>query len=313
MTTPPPGVPAPALQAGPSPSRRTSDAAVTMTGVVRRFGRSLALDGVSFTVPRGSLSALVGENGAGKTTTLSVLAGFLNPDAGSVDVLGLGPYHVSTHRGRVGILPQDAELPGASTPRELLYAWARLQGLTAVAARRSADECLETVLLTDRSDHRVSTLSHGMRRRLTVASALVGDPELILLDEPTAGLDPAQARHLRSALAERRGRATVLISSHNLPELESLCDHVVILEKGRCLLHDAMDVVTGRDREVEVILAEPFPPGRSERVHLRLPPGDRRELPDATSALLRELLAEGARIVEVRRGGALEERYFGER
>lgn len=296
-----------------APERRTGTAAITVANVTRRFGRATALDGLSFTVPRGTLCALVGENGAGKTTTLSILAGFLHADAGTVDVLGLGPYGVATHRGRVGILPQDAELPGASTPRELLYAWARLQGLAAPAARRSAEECLETVLLADRADSRVATLSHGMRRRLTVASALVGDPELILLDEPTAGLDPAQARHLRAALATRKGKATVVISSHNLPELESLCDHVVILEKGRCLLHDAMDAVTGRDREVEVVLAEPLPPGRPARVRMRLEPDDRRELAEATSALLRELLAEGARIVEVRRGGALEERYFGER
>lgn len=294
-----------------NPVRQASSAAITLTHVTRTFGRARALDDVSFVVPRGSVCALVGENGAGKTTTLSLLAGFLTPDAGTVDVLGLGPYHVRTHRGRVGILPQDAELPGESTPAELLYAWARLQGLDAAAARHTTEECLAAVLLTDRAAHRVSTLSHGMRRRLAVASALVGDPELILLDEPTAGLDPGQARHLRDALAERRGRATLLVSSHNLPELESLCDHVVILERGRLLRADAMDVVTGRDRDVRVTLAAPFPPGRSEEVHLRLAPDDPRALADATTALLAELLAEGARIVEVRRGDALEERYFG--
>jgi ABC-type multidrug transport system ATPase subunit len=295
-----------------TPERSRGDAALSLTGVVRRFGRAVALDDLSFTVPRGSLCALVGENGAGKTTTLSILAGFLAPDAGTVDVLGLGPFHVATHRGRVGILPQDAELPGASTPRELLRAWAGLQGLSRRAAAESAEECLRTVQLVDRADDRMSTLSHGMRRRLTVGSALVGDPELILLDEPTAGLDPAQARHLRQALATRRGRATVLISSHNLPELESLCDHVVIIERGRCLRADGMDAVTGRDREVEVHLAEPLPAGRAAVVRLRLGPGDPRDLADATSDLLRELLSEGARVVSVRRGGALEERYFGE-
>lgn len=167
------------------------------------------------------------------------------------------------------------------------------------------------MLLSDLAHHRVATLSHGMRRRLTVASALVGDPELILLDEPTSGLDPGQARHLREALAVRRGRATVLVSSHNLPELESLCDHVVILEQGRCVRADRMAAVTGRDREVRIHLAPPFPPGRSALVELHLGADDPREFADATSELLRVLVAEGARIVEVRRGGALEERYFG--
>ena len=294
------------------PERSQGNAAITLTGVVRRFGKTVALDDLSFTVPRGSVCALVGENGAGKTTCLSILAGFLTPDAGTVDVLGLGPFHVSTHRGRVGILPQDAELPGASTPRELLTAWAQLQGLGRLDAIASAEDCLRTVQLVDRADHRVSTLSHGMRRRLTVGSALVGEPELVLLDEPTAGLDPAQARHLRQALATRRGKATILISSHNLPELESLCDHVVIIERGRCLRADAMGTVTGRDREVEVHLAAPLPPGRAAVERLRLAPDDPRDLADATSAFLRVLLDEGGRIVAVRRGGALEERYFGE-
>lgn len=293
-------------------ARVTGNAAITLHGVVRRFGKTLALDHLSFAVPRGAVCGLVGENGAGKTTALSILAGFLRPDEGTVDVLGLGPYSVATHRGRVGILPQDAELPSSSTPRELLYAWARLQGLAADDAKRTTEECLETVQLVDRADARVSTLSHGMRRRLTVASALVGDPELILLDEPTAGLDPAQARHLRRALATRRGRATVLISSHNLPELESLCDHVVVIERGRCLRHDTMDAVTGRDRDVDIHLAHPLPAGREAVVRLRLSPEDPRDLADATSTLLLELLAEGALVREVRRGGALEERYFGE-
>jgi ABC-type multidrug transport system ATPase subunit len=105
----------------------------------------------------------------------------------------------------------------------------------------------------------------------------------------------------------------VLVSSHNLPELESICDHVVIIEKGRCVRDDRMDVVTGRAHEVSIHLAEPLPPGREAVVRLAVAPGEQRELAALTSALLREVLAEGALISEVRRGSALEERYFGER
>jgi ABC-2 type transport system ATP-binding protein len=285
-------------------------AALRVDGLRKRFGRAVALDGVSFEVPAGTICGLVGPNGAGKTTTMSVIAGFLRADEGAVDLLGGGPFDPEVHRGRVGILPQDAELPLASTPRQLLGVWARLQGLGRDAARDAVATALDDVLLTDRADARIGTFSHGMRRRLTVASALLGDPAFVLLDEPTSGLDPGQARHLRERIAKERGRRTVLVSSHNLAELESLCDHVVFIDKGRCTRAGPMDAVTGRDREVHVRLAPPLPAGREEVVTLRVAPGESVER--ATTELLRALLAEGALIAEVRRGASLERRFFEE-
>ncbi|MFN7145806.1 MAG: ABC transporter ATP-binding protein [Myxococcota bacterium] len=282
--------------------------AIRCVGMVKRYRKNRALDGLDLTVPTGTICGLVGPNGAGKTTTMSILAGYLGPDQGTVDLLGRGPFSPDTHRGRVGILPQDAELPVASTPRQLLTVWARLQGMDGPTARRAVDEVLDTVLLADRADARVGTLSHGMRRRVTVASALLGNPELVLLDEPTSGLDPTQAKHLRDRIAAEQGRRTVLVSSHNLAELEQICDWVVFIDKGRCTRAGPMAALTGKDREVYVRLAAPFPPGRGEVVTLRVDDGVAVE--DATSDLLRVLLAEGARIVEVRRGESLERRYF---
>jgi ABC-type multidrug transport system ATPase subunit len=282
--------------------------AVRCVGLRKRFGRATALDGLDLEVPAGSICGLVGPNGAGKTTTMSILAGFLHPDAGEVDLIGRGPFAPHTHRGRVGILPQDAELPPASTPRQLLSVWARLQGLDRADARRAVDEALAAVLLTERADARIGTLSHGMRRRVTVASALLGSPELVLLDEPSSGLDPTQARHLREFIAALRGKATVLVSSHNLAELEAICDHVVFIDRGRCVRAGPMVEVTGRDREVTVRLAPPFPPGRDELVRLVVEPGQ--DPAEGTTQLLRTLLDEGAKVVEVRRGESLERRYF---
>ena len=282
--------------------------AIRCAGLVKRYRKNRALDGLDLVVPTGTICGLVGPNGAGKTTTMSILAGFLGPDEGTVDVLGNGPYSPETHRGRVGILPQDAELPPASTPRQLLTVWGRLQGLDAAGARRAVDDVLASVLLTDRADVRIGTLSHGMRRRVTVASALLGNPELVLLDEPTSGLDPTQARHLRDGIAAQRGRRTVLVSSHNLAELEQICDWVVFIDKGRVTRAGALEALTGRDREVHVHLAPPYPPGRGALVTLRVAEGEVVE--DATSDLLRALLAENARIVEVRRGESLERKYF---
>ncbi len=289
-----------------APSR--AESAIRCEGLVKRYRKARALDGLDLVVPVGSICGLVGPNGAGKTTTMSILAGFLTPDEGRVDLLGRGPFSPDTHRGRVGILPQDAELPTASTPRQLLGVWARLQGLDGQTARRAVDDVLDAVLLTDRADARVGTLSHGMRRRVTVASALLGGPELVMLDEPTSGLDPTQARHLRARIAAERGKRTVLVSSHNLAELEQICDWVVFIDKGRCTRAGPLATLTGRDREVFVRLAPPFPTGRSEVVTLQVPDGVAPE--DATSELLRSLLGEGARIAEVRRGESLERRYF---
>ncbi len=293
-----------------------SGTALSIVGLMKRFGRHQALDALAFSVPEGSICGLIGPNGAGKTTTMSIIAGYLQADGGTVDLLGMGPFDPVRHAGRVGILPQDAELPLASTPRQLLTVWGRLQGIPGARIGDAVDSVLASVLLGDRADARISTLSHGMRRRVTVASALVGDPAFVLLDEPTSGLDPAQARHLRESLASLRGRTTVLVSSHNLAELESLCDRVVVIDHGRCVREGEMAAVTGADREVTITLAPPFPvgvafvDGRPGTVLLRLVADDPRSLPEATSARLAELLAVGARVVEVRQGSSLEARVL---
>lgn len=225
-------------------------AAIAVHGLTRSYGRGLppALDALCFEVPRGALCGLIGPNGAGKTTLFSVLCGLLAPDQGRVDLLGLGPFKAGVHTGRVGVLPQDADLADRLTCRDLLVYLARLQGLTAAAARAAAADALGRVNLADRADRLTGTLSHGMRRRLATASALVGAPELVLLDEPTAGLDPVEAHRLREVVAGLRGRATVVISSHNLVELERLCDHIVLLDAGRCVYAGPLDGVTQRDR-----------------------------------------------------------------
>jgi ABC-type multidrug transport system ATPase subunit len=217
--------------------------------VSKRFGRrgKQALDALSFTIPTGSITGFVGPNGAGKTTTFGVVSGFLEPDQGTVDILGEGAFDPMRLKGRLGVLPQDAELPDRHTPLELLTHLACLQGMSRRDGRQEAARLVELVRLDDRRDHRITTLSHGMRRRVAVASALCGKPELVLLDEPLAGLDPSQAYSLRDRLAELRGRQTLVISSHNLAEVERLCDHVVMVQDGRCLREGPMAAMTGAD------------------------------------------------------------------
>jgi ABC-type multidrug transport system ATPase subunit len=222
--------------------------ALRFAAVSKRYGRRAppALDGLSFKVPQGSLCGFVGPNGAGKTTSFSVICGFLQADSGTVEVLGQPGFDPWRLKGHLGALPQDALLGDRHTPRELLRHLGRLQGLDGATARREADRVLELVRLSDRRDKRIGTLSHGMRRRVAVASALVGDPDLVLLDEPTAGLDPSQAYSLREVLTGRRPGQTLVVSSHNLGELERICDWVVMIDRGRLVRQGTVAEVTGR-------------------------------------------------------------------
>ncbi len=298
--------------------------ALSFRGVSKRYGRGSppALDGLSFHVPSGVVCGLVGPNGAGKTTAFSVVSGFLPPDEGEIDILGLGPFDPWEMKGRLGVLPQDAELPERHTPWELLEHLGRLQGLSAAAARKQADDKLALVRLDERAHDRILSLSHGMRRRVAVASAMIGDPELILLDEPTAGLDPVQARSLRAALDALRGRATVVVSSHNLVELERLCDWVVMVDRGRCVRQGSVAEVTGRGERLEWTLASDAI--EVAELALRLaehevslvgvelavvaPVGA--DLDATTLVVLEYLVSQRVAVRDLRRGMSLEERFM---
>ena len=232
--------------------------AIVTRNLVKRRGRQRALDGLSLSVPRGAVMGMVGANGAGKTTWMMTVAGFLRPDAGEIDLLGGGPFDATRHGGRVAILPQDSELPGEDTPEGALYRFGRLQGLTAAAARRSVRETLEAVNLTERARSRMRTLSHGMRKRAMVAQCFVGRPEVVLLDEPLNGLDPVEADRLRRFILSQRGRQTIVISSHNLEDIERLCTHVAFIEKGRVTRMDSVASIThATDRIAFTLSHEP--------------------------------------------------------
>ena len=232
--------------------------AIVTRNLVKRRGRHRALDGFTLTVPRGSIMGLVGANGVGKTTWMMTVAGFLRPDAGEVDVLGGGPFNAAIHAGRFAILPQDSALPIESSPRAALYRFGRLQGLAQDAARRSAEAVLAAVNLGDRATSPVRTLSHGMRKRVMVAQCFVGQPEVVLLDEPLNGLDPIEADRLRRFILAQRGRRTIVVSSHNLQDIERLCTHVAFVEKGRVVRVDTLTSIThGTDRIAYTLAAEP--------------------------------------------------------
>jgi ABC-2 type transport system ATP-binding protein len=195
------------------------------------YSGKTALNKISFDVVAGEPIGLVGPNGAGKTTLLSILCGFLRPTSGTVILFGHKPG-ASVLSGKIAALPQDAKLDPTFNIGEQLKFYARLQGLTSKQASNETIRVLEAVALKESLYEKPDTLSHGMAKRVAIAQALIGKPQLILLDEPTAGLDPVNTRNIRSIIAELSPETTFIISSHDLTELGRLCQQILLLENG---------------------------------------------------------------------------------
>ena len=229
---------------------RSGPPAIDLKGVVKKFGAVTAVNDVTFEVPMGSVFGLIGPNGAGKTTTFSMLAGYLTPTSGEIYILDRSPDAVAELKGKVGVLPQDALLPANELVGNFLVYLARLQGMDAPAAQRAAEQVLADVGGADWWRTRCGALSHGMAKRVGLAAALLGDPQVVLLDEPTAGLDPRVAYEVRQLVKSRRGRCTLVISSHNLQELEEVCDHAAILDRGQLITAGTMSELTAESSEV---------------------------------------------------------------
>ncbi|MFO0762914.1 MAG: ABC transporter ATP-binding protein [Byssovorax sp.] len=240
--------------------------AIDLKGVIKRFGAVTAVNDVTFEVPDGSVFGLIGPNGAGKTTTFSMLAGYLAPSAGEVYVLDHAPTAVEALKGKVGVLPQDALLPAAEKVGEFLVYLGRLQGMSAEAAEKGVKSVLAEVEGIDWWNVKCGALSHGMAKRVGLAQALLGDPKVVLLDEPTAGLDPRVAYGVRQIVKSRKGRCTLVISSHNLQELEEICDHAAILDHGQLVAHGTMAELTASASEIRVELSRGPVPEEAVRV-----------------------------------------------
>ncbi len=196
------------------------------------YSGKVALNDVNFELEAGEPIGLVGPNGAGKTTLLSILSGFLQPSSGTVSLFGHLPGAAQLN-GKVSALPQDARLDPSFTLKEQLVFYARLQGYAKQQAILEAGRVLEAFALTEVADEKPGMLSHGMAKRASIAQAMLGNPALVLLDEPTAGLDPVNVRTVRSIIAEQASATTFIISSHDLAELDRLCRRILLLENGR--------------------------------------------------------------------------------
>jgi len=209
--------------------------AVLARGLRKAYNGRVAVDGIDFEVEPGICFGFLGPNGAGKTTTMKMIYGLAEIEAGELRVLGLDARRQRREvKSRLGVVPQETNLDNDLTIRENLLVHARYFGLGAEAAAARVEELLSFALLRERAHGRVQELSGGMKRRLLIARALINDPELVVLDEPTTGLDPQARLAVWGALGRLRERGvTVLLTTHYMEEAARLCDHLLIMDEGR--------------------------------------------------------------------------------
>ena len=228
---------------------------ITLHGLSKRYDDNVVLRGLDLEVPPGVCFGVLGPNGAGKTTTLRALLGQSPVDSGTIEIFGLAiPEHGRAVRQRCGVVPQADNLDPDFTVIENLRVYARYFGLPSADAERRARELLAFVELSDRADTPIATLSGGMKRRLTIARALINDPELLILDEPTTGLDPQVRRMIWARLrALREQGKTLLLTTHYMDEAERLCDELVIIDRGNILERGSPRALIQRHAEPEVL------------------------------------------------------------
>jgi ABC-2 type transport system ATP-binding protein len=295
-------------------------AAIHINGLTKAFGRVLAVDGLSLEVPEGSIFGFLGANGAGKTTTLRMIAGLARPTAGSIVVAGHTSDEGAAYRRRIGYLCQEPAFYGWMSGREVLRYAAGFHPELRGRAKSEVDRLIGLVGLRDAADRRCGEYSGGMRQRLGIGAALIGSPEVLLLDEPATGLDPLGRKSVLDLMESLRATTTIFYSTHILDDVQRISDRVAVIDGGRLLLADRTAELLAsysRDRlRVELI-------GATQETALRLAaiPGvrgvatdgptlpsraifeltiDDRSMPDVQAAVTRMAYADGLSVVEAR-------------
>ncbi len=290
----------------------------------KRFGEILAVDGISLEVKRGEVLGFLGPNGAGKSTTMKMLTGFLEPDAGSARIAGIDVSDEPKRAKRqLGYLPEGAPCYGDMTARGFLTFIAEIRGFDRDEAKRRVAAAVEKTQLSSVLEQKIETLSKGFKRRVAIAQAILHDPQVLIMDEPTDGLDPNQKHQVRRLIADMSADKAIIVSTHILEEVEAVCSRAVIINRGRIVAdgtaedlmrrlpyHNtiAMHVPAGRAEAVTKALTEFAAIARVEtvgtangRVRLRASPHAGAPIPSELAALIRSRLIE-AEEVHVERG-----------
>jgi len=239
--------------------------AIRVDDLYRHFRDTKAVDGVSFTVDKGAIYSLLGPNGAGKSTIISMLACLLQPDSGDALVMGHSvTKEPQAVKAKIGVVPQEIALYEDLSARENLVFWGKMYGLRGVLLKQRVAEVLELVGLTDRQKERVGKYSGGMKRRVNIGIALLHKPPLIIMDEPTVGIDPQSRRHiLDGVIALNREGATILYTTHYMEEAQELSDRIAIMDEGKLIAsgsHRELVEIVGEQDRIDLILSrEPGP------------------------------------------------------
>lgn len=247
---------------------------ISVEGLSKRYARNVAVDNISFQVQKGQIVGFLGPNGAGKTTTMRVLTCFLPPTSGTANVAGFdvlkSPMDV---KRRIGYLPETPPLYPDMEVEEYLRFVGKLKGLNRDLKRRT-DEAMERCAVADVRAKLIGKLSKGYRQRVGLAQAIIHNPDVLILDEPTSGLDPKQIHETRSLIQGLAGDHTIILSTHILPEVEQVCEQVIIISKGKVVATDTVQNLTNRLRGSEAIAVEVEARGdgdlQSAEVHERL-------------------------------------------
>jgi len=231
--------------------------AITVKGLTKDFRIGLrglklrAVDNVSFEIPRGQVFGLLGPNGCGKSTTLKIILGLVAPTSGEVSILGF-PFATTSARSRTGFLPEAPYFHKFLTGRELVAYCARLSGVKPESVNQSIEEALALTAMTEAGDRTIGTYSKGMLQRIGLAQAIVHDPELVILDEPTAGVDPVGSAAIGQMIKSMKSKGkTIVLCSHLLGQVEQVCDRIAIMDRGKLVLEGKVDdVLTRRDQTI---------------------------------------------------------------
>jgi lipooligosaccharide transport system ATP-binding protein len=230
---------------------------ISVRGLTKVFGDFTAVDGIDFDVAKGESFGLLGPNGAGKSTTMRILAATSTRTSGTVEILDKDPEKFGPLvRAHLGVVPQQDNLDGELTVSENLYIYGRYFGLSKKFIRAKIEELLEFAQLEEKRDVKVEALSGGMKRRLTIARGLVSEPDILLLDEPTTGLDPNQLVEIRQLIKNIGKEKTVILSTHIMQEVEAICDRVIIINKGKIVADDKTSFLQQKSDSETIILVE---------------------------------------------------------
>ncbi len=240
--------------------------------LTKRYGDRVAVDGISFTAEDGEILGFLGPNGAGKSTTMRMLTGFLPPSAGSASVAGYDVVREADDvRRHIGYLPENPPLYPEMTVRSYLTFVAKLKGVARGRVRGACDDAIERMGLGDVAGRLLAHLSKGFKQRVGLAQALVHDPAVLVLDEPTIGLDPRQIIEIRSLIRGLSGNRTVILSTHILPEVSQICDKVVVINEGRVICEDSRENLT-KDATLEEVFLRLITADTARRESTAQPP-----------------------------------------